>query len=966
MRGYGRVHPDIRRAAREKRISLDVMKAFASHPDHGTQWAVYEAIEGSYRQAWTIRDRLEKAGVKVGSDLGRYVETEYRAADGPITADLIVEDSVLTDEVLVERLLIEKLTALAEAERKRLGFAWAEGRRTADYQALRAYGRTYPSPIEPEGAAAERVTAIADRLLAIDALRETYEAGDEAEANDDGTGFDALEDEYEALQQEHEELTTDYSAEQLAQSGVIAHWAHGGPQVIHGLIRPEDLAASRGEAAPAGASAGGESEAGGTQAPGAVDGADEIDGGTAPLEVAASLAADLRTERAIVIGAGLAADPALAQDLALFVIVADLWDAHGTRVSWSMGVTANRGERPHGKPDGMDQGPAEAIAALREGLDLSWTDGARSVTERFERFRLLDAEMKARIVGVAMAEAIAPSEMAHGETLLTHVAHQVVPDMRAAWRPTGEAFFGRIRKAQLLHLLATDLKQPEEAARLATAKKVDVVDHLDRLFAAPFATLSPEQREAVETWCPPGMELPELRERHRVPSADEPAILEHRLSEDERAIYDRFARAFKVIHRNLHCALEATGITDEESGASAGAAKASALSRFESMKQRFFGHVLNGFKAGTLIRAIEDDLAHGWAPVVQIVSTGESHLDRALEGLDGDDLTQAHLTPKEAVIHWLRTAFPVQAHQLVEVEGVVVAERLTHADGSPVISREAEALRDAALMELYTTAPIPSVLDRLVWHFGEARIAEVTGRSKRSPRLPGGALKVVPRSAQANSAEAAAFMAGTKAVLLFTDAGGTGRSYHAAATAGNRDRRRRHYLVEPGWRAAEAIQALGRTHRSAQVTAPWFRVVTTDVHGEKRFTSTIARRLDTLGALTRGQRQTGSQNLFRASDNLESPIARRALVAHYGDLVRGTCEGCDPGGAMDYETFEDWTALRLVDADGVMYEELPPIQRYLNRLLALPIDMQNALFGALAAKIEQLGSPCARAGSRPL
>ena len=425
-------------------------------------------------------------------------------------------------------------------------------------------------------------------------------------------------------------------------------------------------------------------------------------------------------------------------------------------------------------------------------------------------------------------------------------------------------------------------------------------------------------------------------------------IHEHRLSEDERAVYDRFASAFKVIHANLHKALEATGITDEESGATAGAAKASALSRFESMKQRFFGHMLNGFKAGTLIRAIEDDLAGGWAPVVQIVSTGESHLDRAIEALDGDDLTEAALTPKEVVIHWLRTAFPVQAHQLVEVEGTLVAELLTDENGHPVISREAEALRDTALMELYAVAPIPSVLDRLVWHFGEDRLAEVTGRSKRSIRLPDGSLKVVPRSATANSAEAAAFMAGTKSVLLFTDAGGTGRSYHDAAKAGNRDRRRRHYLVEPGWRAAEAIQGLGRTHRSAQVTAPWFRVLTTDVHGEKRFTSTIARRLDTLGALTRGQRQTGSQNLFRASDNLESPIARRALVAHYCELLRGDCE------AMSYETFTDWTALRLTDAEGVMLDDPPLIQRYLNRLLALPIDMQNALFGALTAKIEEV------------
>ena len=292
------------------------------------------------------------------------------------------------------------------------------------------------------------------------------------------------------------------------------------------------------------------------------------------------------------------------------------------------------------------------------------------------------------------------------------------------------------------------------------------------------------------------------------------------------------------------------------------------------MKQRFFSHVLNGFKARSLVAAVEADIAAGWAPVIQIVSTGESHLDRAIEGLEaGDDLTEAHLTPKEAVVHWLETAFPVEAQQLVEIEGQIVSQPLLDEGGNRVISREAVELREAALMELYTIAPIPSVLDQLVWHFGEERIAEVTGRSKRPVRTPAGTIKIAPRSGSANSAESAAFMSGAKPILVFSDAGGTGRSYHAARSVANQARRR-HYLVEPGWRADAAIQGLGRTHRSNQVEPPFFRVVTTDVHGEKRFTSTIARRLDTLGALTRGQRQTGSQNMFRASDNLESPRSR--------------------------------------------------------------------------------------------
>ena len=73
--------------------------------------------------------------------------------------------------------------------------------------------------------------------------------------------------------------------------------------------------------------------------------------------------------------------------------------------------------------------------------------------------------------------------------------------------PRGEAFFARLTKGAALGLLARDLHQPEEAARLAGERKGAVVEHLERLFAEPFATLSPAQREAVETWVPPGMAI---------------------------------------------------------------------------------------------------------------------------------------------------------------------------------------------------------------------------------------------------------------------------------------------------------------------------------------------------------------------------------------------------------------------------------------------------------------------------
>ena len=235
------------------------------------------------------------------------------------------------------------------------------------------------------------------------------------------------------------------------------------------------------------------------------------------------------------------------------------------------------------------------------------------------------------------------------------------------------------------------------------------------------------------------------------------------------------------------------------------------------------------------------------------------------------------------------------------------------------------------------------MLDAVLEALGTEQVAEITGRSRRVITR-GGRRVVERRSASAAKAETDAFMAGKKRVLVFSDAGGTGRSYHADLGAANQQRRV-HYLVEPGWRADAAIQGLGRSHRTNQACAPLFRPVITDIHGEKRFTSTIARRLDSLGALTRGERRTAGNGLFRPEDNLESPWARRALQAFYVGLHFGNVE------AMDRETFEAKTGLRLLDHEGDLRksDDMPPMNTFLNRLLALRIADQNSLFAAFEA-----------------
>ena len=426
-------------------------------------------------------------------------------------------------------------------------------------------------------------------------------------------------------------------------------------------------------------------------------------------------------------------------------------------------------------------------------------------------------------------------------------------------------------------------------------------------------------------------------------------VVEHALSSEQRRIYDAYAGAFQVIHTHLDAALQATGVTDGRETLNRNA-KSAALSAFEGAKQRFFGHLLTAMKCPTLLRAVEADLDAGRACVVQLVSTGEALLERRLAELPVDEWNDlsVDLTPREYVIDYLAHAFPVQRMAPFTDEGGNLMSRpMVDRDGKPVISQEALAARDALIEQLAALPPVQSALDQVVHHFGHESVAEVTGRSRRVVKLAdagGERLAVRSRPGSSNLAETAAFMAGEKKVLVFSMAGGTGRSYHADLSCGN-PARRVHYLLEPGWRADQAIQGLGRTHRTHQASAPLFRPVSTDVRGERRFISTIARRLDALGAITRGQRAAQAGGLFRADDNLESVYAKAALRLFYLALARGDVDG------WTLERFETATGLSLLTGEGAVREDLPPMARFLNRLLALPIDDQNALFAALEVRI---------------
>jgi len=477
---YGLIHPDIRAAARAKTITLDTMKAFAEHPSQDVQKEVFEALtkEDGYLQAYTVRQSLKSRGVQVSDDIGAFVREEYEARGGAIAADLLEEHSVLEDAALVETILLEKLTAAAEEAREKMGFAWADAVVRYDYAAMSDYGRVYPGPVEPDAKGQKRLDAITAELEKLEREMEDEDLQPEA--------YDALYDRVDDLETEAKELQEAYSADDLARSGVIACWSNGQVSLHVGLVRPEDK-----PDAPV-ADGGGASKA-------EAAGSDEI---TYP----ASLAENLKTERAMALGAALALHPEAALDLTLFKLVSDVL-CGGMGATQAIKIDARKEYRNHAKMDEIDSTSLEQVAAAYDALDLSWADEARSPADQFAQFRALAPGEQAKLVAYATASTTQScfARDRQRDSLMHDFEIEIMPDIRAHWTPNA-ALFNRFKKAWLLKILGEELGLAQEAVTLASSTKKEVVAFCDKLFAEPFATLTDAQRAAVAAWCPPMMQ----------------------------------------------------------------------------------------------------------------------------------------------------------------------------------------------------------------------------------------------------------------------------------------------------------------------------------------------------------------------------------------------------------------------------------------------------------------------------
>ena len=437
--------------------------------------------------------------------------------------------------------------------------------------------------------------------------------------------------------------------------------------------------------------------------------------------------------------------------------------------------------------------------------------------------------------------------------------------------------------------------------------------------------------------------------------------LVHDLEPHQAQTYDRCAQAWQVVLRNIQDALEVTKADK------CGRARAAAYSQFWGAHQRFFLHVLVAMSAPSLIRDMEVRLAAGESCVVQLVSTMEAATERAYAKAvkRGDDLRDLDVTPRDQLLQFVEASFPTTLYEEYEDDdGRVRSRPVKNVAGDFVQSPEAVAARDRLMLEVGAVSVPHGVLDQVVAHFGSEAVAEVTGRGRRFvTKTVDGIEQVVEerRTRRTCNAEADEFMAGKRRVLVFSQAGGTGRSYHADLAADNQERRVL-YCVEPGWSSARCVQGMGRVHRANQACPPELVLVTTNLKAQRRFLSTIARRLDQLGALTKGQRQTASQGLLSSEFNLETPLSRASLHNWFVDLYRG--EGRAVASGVTPTLVEEQMGIKVLDQDGQLnVSAVPEVPKFLNRLLSLQTGAMDAVFDSWYGYLEEATEAAREAGT---
>ena len=427
----------------------------------------------------------------------------------------------------------------------------------------------------------------------------------------------------------------------------------------------------------------------------------------------------------------------------------------------------------------------------------------------------------------------------------------------------------------------------------------------------------------------------------------------HHLTSEQKEMYNRAAAAWQVVLRNIDEALQVTN--------GGRRARAMALNRFWGDHQRFFRQIICAFKVPSVIAETEAALSQEKSVVISLVGTGEARTREqvAKATANGGMLEDLDFSPREVIASMVDRSFPTTLYQDVTdpATGKTIQVPVKDTQGNIIQSKQALQMKQQLIDGLSALELPENPLDQLVNYFGESTVAELTGRMRRLIRdSRTGQVRYVKRAPdgvsmdRTNVYEMEQFQSAKKRIAIISDAASTGISLHASNRAENRQRRV-HITLELGWSADKQMQTFGRTHRSDQAVPPEYVLLSTELGGEKRFSSTIARRLGSLGALTKGDRGAADNNDL-AKYNFETEEGRAALSLTLRRILQGhSVQGLE----NPRQALRD-IGLLVASSEGgerIRKEDEYNVPRFLNRVLALDVDQQNALFDYFADLFDQ-------------
>ena len=515
----GHVAPELLDAYRGDKIDLAILKAFAVTTDRARQLAVWEQVsEQGYRPTdWQIKRMLTEDRVPAGAALARYVGVDaYEAAGGPVLRDLFADEHEngvwLEDPTLLMKLALDRLQVAAGELATR--WKWAEARIDVDWSELARFGRVHPTPAEPtdeEKAEIERLHVRHDELVNMDEDEWTDELIEEAEAIEPRL----------AQIQDAIKARAIYKPDDIAISGCIVTVGNDGQvQVVHGLVKPEDMPATDTGTSDASAHAG-DGQQDRQQAASCIA-SPAISGPAMPparpnpeaearkeAGVGIGLGDDLRAIRTTLVKAHLAEDFGAAFDLMLFQMGRAVFTPGYHDHALDIAVRETRDRPPLRVNDDAfgDWSPGEGMLDDRSSLSFDWLE-IEDRQESFAELRALPEPDKQCLFAACVARTLNGQLAFEADTRpeLEATVARLDIDFAAHLRPTAEMFWSRVRKDRMLSV-ARKVLGVEWAHAHRKDKKATLANAMETAFAkgdSPPLGVTKEGHAAALAWAPPG------------------------------------------------------------------------------------------------------------------------------------------------------------------------------------------------------------------------------------------------------------------------------------------------------------------------------------------------------------------------------------------------------------------------------------------------------------------------------